>query len=278
VAATPVRWPPLVTPPAPLPPEPPQKLPPTRRFPDLERALALDSNHPTFVPMHVREERQVEASGRQISGRGSGPAPLELTPPKVTARSNPRSQTSASRSSSRSRSASLTSGPQDVTEVPASDSTEPVRPARARERRWLYGAGAGALALVGFALVVGAGALQVTSARREVQAHGEALSAVLLGQSELGASLGDRRFDFEDCYDRFRRVAEDEEQHVTASRCVEVALAAGQTGVVPEAVRPRILELQRHREDYQRAVDTWRTLATRFPGSWSAAMGLVRAP
>jgi hypothetical protein len=266
IPPSPADFPPLVRPRDALPAGPPKILPPGRRFLDLERSIALDSNQPTFVPADLREDLdRLLPSGTPRARPAPALPRLDLvqpTPPPP-AREPP---------------------PPPLTPIPAPTvgmAAGPVTTASIADPRvrWLaYGVGAGGIAVIGMFLVLAVGATQLRSARTECDHAAEALTAALQGEADLGAQLGDQRFSFERAYDAYASASDPHQRVEAALAAVAVIDAAVEQGAPPADARPRVRRLHEVRDDYERAVDTWEALATRFPGSWPVAIGLARHP
>lgn len=265
--------PPLLRSLPPLPPGPPTVLPPGRRFLDLEKCIALDSNQPTFVPAGLREDIDalLPPSSRALPRTPSAQLrPPQLSPmpaePVPIGAGGYRTVSSGGASAHSVHSAHATSL--------ATAPTEPARPARRAAGPVV---GAFTLGVIGLAMVIAIGATQVSGAREQAEAHRSTLVTALLADRDLGTRLGEQRLAYERAYDAVVSASDDAGRGAAALAVVEVGERALEAPL-PSDVRQRMRALHDKRDQYVRSRDAWGAVADRFPGSWAVGLGLASEP
>jgi serine/threonine protein kinase len=296
-------YPPLVRPRDPLPAGPPRALPPGRRFEDLERSLALDTNQPTFVPdakakAALREEldrpAEPRALGYRMPPRPSDEGALRPTPlPRPVAdRAAPdrgvppglpsyiadseiaqlqRAEVVAEQKRARDQQAVVDAAAESARRAEAdSEST----PAFERVVGPLL-----VVALLVVAAVVGLtgyGAWSVRGAREAAQVESARFVDVLVVDANVVYDLGGDRRVFEELYLRATDGSDDHMLSALAFVSQVDGLVEGQE--VTADAEPRVRRLQGARAQYLQSIDRWQGASRGIPGRLAVAVGLATAP
>jgi serine/threonine protein kinase len=303
--------PPLVRLEQPLPVGPPAALPPSRRFPDLERSLALDTSQPTFVPADRldgellpprkvipyfmptpspvgrdrRSAREPSSEGRSWGATPAPPpepdylSPGELPPlpslPPAPERPSGTAPTPGPPSLSEQSVPSHVSQASDATSQGTGSAEGVIAP---RALRWLAGGigGATLLMALGFATVI-VGAVMVDDRRRDASEAAGVLSEALRVDGNVVYELPGNKASFEAIFQRYVEAPDDGVRLEAALAFVE-ALEVSVEDSDLAASTPKVRRLREARDGYLRRRSAWADEASGFPGDLAVRLGLVEAP
>jgi hypothetical protein len=272
-------WPapevPLVGTLPPLPPGPPDLLPEGRRFAELDRALALLDDHPTFTDEAVRQSpppplipyvMKARTPDRDVSP--VVPDYVDISEVGALRRAHEAELREAERRSGAVAAPPPKPPPRAVAEAP--------EPRHRHVLPWILGATSGVV-ILGTALI-GAGTFTMRDARHAEDAAALALTDALRTEVDMVYDLPGDRTRFEALYAAYRD-AKGSARVAAALAFVDAVDAAVQgRDVLDPDLQPHVRRLEAARDQYLAAKDVHHETADRVPGLFAVRTGFAPRP
>ncbi|MCA9494441.1 MAG: serine/threonine protein kinase, partial [Myxococcales bacterium] len=298
------EYPPLVRPREPLPEGPPKVLPGGKRFEDLEKSLALDTNQPTYVASsggvrlgdsqsrepepEVRAPRVIPYYMPSRGGQATAP-PVPAQPAPLRQRSSDipdyvdDSEVGALHRAEAARRTSIQAEEKAHAEAQAAAVRATERRRQEEEeartpRQLAIAAGVGMLLFLGSMGLLGYASWAVNSAAHRTVASSETLMAALRADSSVVYDMSADRRVFEELYNRFLDGSGDAKLEAALEFVGEIDRVVGSGASLDPMEEPKVRRLQRARDDYLAARAEWERTADGFPGVIAVGLGIASEP